>query len=256
MIRLGILLAFILILFSCSNNPNHSKKKINDNWVESNFVDETVFNGLTKFYNDKNVLQKTDYYVHGIRNGPSLNYHSNGKIYDSINYINGFKNGYRFVYDSAGQLGYKEYYFMSRKLGPEISIHDNVISRYDFTDFDRHDLYSYVSESLDSAIRRKGELFYWTPYQTYDGDTLNNYVFVYLIRPPKMSITYELVARDSENKESHVAYLTNDVFADTLVSRGDDKRKFFIKANVFDSLEKGKQKLHYAELIYNQYFDE
>ena len=145
---------------------------------------------------------------------------------------------------------------MDRKLGPEISLDDNVITRYDFINFDKHDLYSYVSDSLDSAIRRKGELFYWTPYQTYNGDSLNNHVFVYLIRPPKISITYELVARDSENKESHVAYLTNDVFADTLVSRGDDKRKFFIKVNLFDSLEKGKQKLHYAELIFNQYFNE
>ena len=255
MFRLELLIVFVLILFSCSNNPNHSRKKFKDYWVESNFVDDSVFNGLTKFYNDKKVLQKTEYYMHGIKNGPSLSYHSNGKVYDSINYINGFKNGYRFVYDSTGRLGRKQYYFMDRELGPDIFLHDNVITSYDFTDFDRHALYSYVSVSLDSQIRRKGELLKWVPYQKYNGDSLNNYVFVYLIRPPKMSITYELVARDIDNKESNISFLTNDVFADTLVSANDDKRKYFIKVDVFDSLE-GKQKLQYAELIFNQHFDQ
>ena len=255
MYQLGLLIAFVLILLSCSTNPNHSRKKVEGFWVESNFVDDSVFNGLTKFYNDKYVLQQTEYYLHGIKNGPSLSYHSNGKVYDSVNYINGFKKGYRFVYDSSGQLGRKQYYFMDRELGPNIFLHGNVITSYDFTDFDGHALYSYVSVSLDSQIRRKGELFKWVPYQKYDGDSLNNYVFVYLIRPPKVSITYELVARDFENKESRVALLTNDVFADTLVSAKEDKRKFFIKADVFDSLE-GKRNLQYAELIFNQYFNQ
>ena len=144
---------------------------------------------------------------------------------------------------------------MDRELGPDMFFHGNIVTKYDFTDFDRHALYSYISESLDSQIRRKGELFKWVPYQQYNGDSLSNYVFVYLIRPPKMTISYELVARDFENKESHVAYLNNDVFADTLVSSSENKRKYFIKADVFDSLE-GKRRLKYAELIFNQYFNQ
>jgi hypothetical protein len=255
MFRFGLLLVFVSVIFSCSNNATHSRKKFKDYWVESSFVDDSIFNGLTKFYNDKNVLQETDYYVHGIKSGLSLSYHSNGKVYDSVNYTNGFKNGYRFVYDSTGQLGRKQYFFMGRELGPDMFFNRNTVTTYDFTDFDRHTLYSYISDSLDSAIHRKGELFNWVPYQHYDGDSLNNYVFVYLIRPPKMTISYELVARDFENKEFHVGYLNNDVFADTLVCHSDDKRKYFIKADIFDSLE-GKRRFEYAELIFNQYFNQ
>lgn len=255
MFRLGLLIVSVSILSSCLNDATYSRKKFKDYWVKSRFVDDSIFNGLTTFYNDKNVLQQAEYYVHGIKNGPSLSYHSNGKVYDSVNYLNGFKNGYRFVYDSTGQLGRKQYYFMDRELGPDMFFNGNVVTKYDFTDFDRHALYSYISESLDSQIRRKGELFRWVPYQQYDGDSLNNYVFVYLIRPPKITISYELVVRNFENEESHVAFLNNDAFADTLVSSSEDKRKYFIKADVFDSLE-GKRRFEYAELIFNQYFNQ
>jgi hypothetical protein len=140
---------------------------------------------------------------------------------------------------------------MDKKMGPDIFFQGSEITRYDFTDFEKNYLYSYVSASLDSPMRHKHHFFYWTPYQKYDGDSLNNYVFVYLVRPPKMSVSYELVARDSANKnESHVAYLTNEVFADTFVCHSEDKHKFWIKADVFDSLESGKQKLDYLELKY------
>ncbi len=252
MFRLGSFTVFIFILISCSNNENHSRKKFNGYLVESNFIGDTMLDGLTKFYNDKSILQQAEYYSHGIKIGPSLSYHSNGKVYDSVNYINGYKSGYRFVYDSTGQLGRKEYYFLDRKMGPDIFFQGNIITSYDFTAFEKNALYNHVSISLDSQVKRKGELFHCTPYQKYDGDSLNNYVFVYLIRPPKMSITYEIVARNSENKnESHLAYLVNDAFADTLISYSEDRRIFFIKIDFFDSLEQ-KHQLHYRELVFKQ----
>ena len=51
----------IYFLMSCSNNQSTSRKRYKEYWVESNFEGDTIFNGLTKFYDSQEKLQAAEY---------------------------------------------------------------------------------------------------------------------------------------------------------------------------------------------------
>lgn len=253
MFRFLLIVVFSTFLLSCSNNSaSKSRKRYKEFWVESNFVEDKQFHGLTKFFDSNNKLQIVETYSHGLNMGPSVTYHSNGRVYDSVIYKNGYRNGYRYVFDSTGQLSYQEYYSLGRKLGPQIFFFNGLVTDYNYNSFDKKNLYSYYSDSSGNKIGRKGELMTLTPYYTYNNGAMQKNIFAYLVRPPKISVTFELVARDPiDQKEYSLRTFDEQVYVDCHVPSNGYKLVYFIKASLYDSLE-AKQQVQYSELVYRE----
>jgi hypothetical protein len=239
------------ILNSCDQNKL-SRKKIQHQWVESKFLNDTIFNGETLFYNDSLKIEKIEHYTNGIKDGASVNFHSNGKVYDSVTFSNGFKNGFHYVYDSSGNLGYIDYYYLGRELGPSIFYTKGLVTDYSFHSFEKQEIYRTTLDSAGNKIHSAGDLYNSIPYTTFvEGELVNN-VFSYFVRPPKMSIIYELVTKDtSTGKELTLRTFNNQIFIDTIVSKNSNTLKHFIKASVFDS-SIGKMRIYYDELVYSK----
>src|ERR1700694_580692 len=108
----------ILFIASCNETTgNRERKRIDDKLIETIFINDTTYQGLTKYYSLSNVLEGEIEFKNGIKNGFSKNYYPNGLVHDSMTFVNGLSHGYHFVYDSTGHLEYKDYFYQGRKVG-------------------------------------------------------------------------------------------------------------------------------------------
>lgn len=236
-------------LFSCNTKTSSSevlkKKQINGYLVKANFIDDTLINGIASFFKDDKLSIK-EHYKYGIRDGASVSFYSNGNIYDSSNYINGYKNGYYFVYDSSGKLRYECFFYKGDQLGPELGIHNGLITNYYFYSREGEVLYSAEYDSFHQ-LTQKGSFYNTIPRQFYIGANLYYGVFAYLIYPPKMNVIYELISKKS-GQENSLKKFNQEVFFDTTFLPNKDE-KYFMKIIADDSVS-GKGKVYYDELVY------
>ena len=132
----------ILFVVSCNEtNDNRERKRIGDKFIESKFINDTTYQGLTKYYSLSNVLEGEIEFTNGIKNGFSKNYYPSGVVNDSMTFINGLPHGYHLVYDSTGHLEYKDFFYQGRKVGGVFFYNDEKITEYDFLSYDGELLY-------------------------------------------------------------------------------------------------------------------
>lgn len=244
-ISLGVL---FFLQFSCSNNVK--QKKIGEFLVESEFINDTIPNGVSKFYK-YNKLDAIINFDNGIKNGKSLHFHSNGKMYDSVNFTLGLENGYQNVYDDLGDLRYQCFYLNGHKLGPETYYVNGVPSEYFFNSFERINLYHTEYDTGGRIVKAEGKLLNLV---TFLGkvNNVNGYgIFSYTISPPSYDIKYELILKDSVTRLEKIirTFSRSEVFIDTVLTIPISASKYYLKATEFDDRKKPVQ-VNYNELIY------
>lgn len=230
---------FLFVLLSCTNSNNKvRKKRIGDKFIETVFINDSVYNGMTKFYSLSGVLEKKVNFENGIKEGFEVNYYSNGVVQDSVNFTNGHRNGNYFFFDSIGKVDYSEYFYFGKRVGKREFYNNGKIKEYDFISFDGRALYTSDYDSISRIIAYGGEVINLNASNlTIDGK-LNYSLSLYIIDPPGVRVKYFLGLYNDSTRERRVIadIVTNKApFWDTVLSKPIEGFAYFVQADYNDS---------------------
>jgi hypothetical protein len=236
------ILIFVIILISCSNQESVQKKEVGNKIVESNFIEDSIFNGPTKYYNLDGRLESLIYYSRGIKNGIGLNFHHNGKVHDSSNYYNGLENGWHYVYDSTGQLTFRDYFFFGQRIGEEIHYRNGKPLEFSFSNLEKKKLYSCGYDSI-GLVGFSGNILNVSSYSIYIDGVKRQGIFTYLIFPPTINIKYSLgLINEATNQKSELFQLNSfGFFKDTLLPLPKNGWKYYVAVDYEDTVNKSEK---------------
>jgi antitoxin component YwqK of YwqJK toxin-antitoxin module len=228
-----------ILLISCNNKKDVQKKRVGDKIIETNFVEDSLFDGPTKYYNVDGQLESLIYYSKGKKNGFGINFYNNGKVHDSSTYLNGVKNGWHFVYDSTGELSFKDYFFYDLKVGEEIFYKHGKPSEFNFSNFERKRIFSCGYDSLGIA-GTSGNILNVSTYGVYINNIRQQGIFVYLIQPPDIRVNYSLgLINERTNEKNELLKLKNTTFfKDTALTIPKEGWKYYVAAHYNDTANK------------------
>lgn len=233
------ILLLTTLLISCRNENNVQKKRIGNDIIESYFIEDSIFDGPTKYYNLNGRIESLIYYSKGIKNGVGLNFHSNGKVYDSSTYVSGMKNGWHYVYDTVGQLIFKDYFFYGQRLGEEVFYKNGKPIEFSFLNFEKKRIFScgYDSIGLTGA---SGGILNVSSYGIYTNGVRQQGVFVYLIQPPGILVNYSLgLFNEKANKKNELLqFKPTGFFKDTALTLPEEGWKYYVAAHYNDTVNK------------------
>ena len=88
-----------IVLLSCGKEPKKKlqRKFFNGKIIESNFINDCLPDGVSKYYDLDGRLESIITFSKGLKNGSAINYYDNGTIHDSSFYQMGTKNGNHLV---------------------------------------------------------------------------------------------------------------------------------------------------------------
>lgn len=212
---------------------------------------DTILDGKVRTFDPYKRLVSIAYYKNGVKDGISVNYHSNGNVYDSTIYKNNLKNGKRFVFDSSGTLRFTDYYFYGHQLGPSEFYDNGKISRFIFSSFEKFKIYSGKYNKEGKIISSEGRLINASLYTTKLEGIPYCGIFCYFINPPNIDLTYQLIFRDTNNilKEILLKTFKDQIFIDSTLPFPQKNYIYSIKGIEQDSLGK-ERKIFYEDLIY------
>lgn len=229
----------IVIIVSCNNTgESHTRKLIGDKYIESKFINDTMYDGLTKYYSLSNVLESAIEFNKGIKSGYSINYYPSGIVHDSMTFINGLAHGYHFVYDSMGNLEYKDYFYQGRKVGGLYFYKEGKIVEYDFVSFDGKLLYKAKYDEMGSIKEFGGEIITLNRSAKHSGDKEEDILFLYIPNPPSILIEYSIYVYDSVNqKKQNFKSIpqTQEMFIELVLPRLVNS-SYLVQAYYLDSL--------------------
>jgi hypothetical protein len=237
-----------LVLFSSclSNSVGIEKRQIGKKYVETLFLNDSTYDGLTKTYTSDGVLESVTTYDSGRKNGPSLDYYANGKIQDSSYYFMNLLNGSHFAYDSTGHLVYSDFYFKGKRVGSKKYFVSDKLTEFDFTNLDGNPLFTVYYDSTGRVRKVIGEVINAkiSPDTSVGQDKTR--LLLYLLNPPKIGINYSLGLIDSSTKQlSELATFQTHgrVFIDTVLEPAPVGKNYYIGADYNDSINRF-QKYH------------
>lgn len=234
----------LVILFFASCNETGDKRerrRIGDMLIESTFINDTTYHGLTKYYSLSNVLEGETEFKNGVKNGFSKNYYSNGLVHDSMTFVNGLTHGYHFVYDSTGRLEYKDFFYQGRKVGGLFFYNNGKIAEYDFLSFDEELLFKAKYDDMESISEFGGQIINEHISSKIVGNSQENLLFLYTINPPNVTIKYSIGVFDSMTKDRSLFKtipFSQNMFVEVPLPKVREKASYFIQADYADSLNK------------------
>ena len=216
----GKLTIFILILIyiSCSNLGAKKRVKIKNYFVEANFENGKISDGVAKYYNANGKIVNTTLYEKAMRNGISINYYSNGVVSDSIEFVQDKENGFWNNYDSFGIILYSNYYYYGLLFGPELIYKGGKVNKFFFSNFNRDDIvecyYNSVGK-LDSIAQFK--MNFTVLDKVCDNRRVKN-LFGYLPKVPNTFQNYA-IGLTNKNKQDREMFPVqgHDFIIDTLL---------------------------------------
>jgi len=234
--------SIVLLLIGCNNDNDVTKKMVKNKIIESNFINDSIYHGVTKIYDSNYHLESKITFSRGIRNGESVNYYMNGKISDSSFYRAGLKNGYNYVFDSTGQLIYINYFFYGHQFGEEFFFRNYRPYQYIFKNFEKKNIFSCGYDSI-GIFAYSGEIINATIYGTTVNKMPNYGLFAYFLNPPHVQIIYSLgVIQQKTNTNKKILVFDNKkFFIDTILSIPPVGWKYYISAEYNDSLNNLKK---------------
>ena len=243
--------SIIFLLISCNNNNGLvSKKKIDGKIIESGFINDSIFDGVTKFYDLNNHLESKIHFTKGIKNGIALNYHANGKVFDSSFYKNGFKNGSHYVYDTLGQLIYIDYYFNGHQFGGQTFFKDNKPFQYVFNNFEKKNIFSCGYDTI-GIFAYNGDIINANIYTDKINGTETYGLFAYFLNPPNIQVKYSLGITEQrlDTRKTLSSFDNSKVFIDTFLNKPPVGWKYYMSAEYNDTVNNQK-KFYFTTLEY------
>ena len=122
------LLLSIILLFSCSTNPNIEKSFYDNNQMRYLFAKENgKKHGLSKYWDEEGNIINTVEYFYGKIHGEWIRYYSNGRIKSITMYEFDKKNGYEKTFYENGNIKSKVLYKDDKKVSEMSRWNENGI---------------------------------------------------------------------------------------------------------------------------------
>jgi len=227
-----------IIFISCNTKPKFFSKRDNDGDImKGEVINDSIFNGIVKYYDSLNNYKGYATFTYGFQNGPSVHYYDNGKLSDSINYINDAGNGFAYNYDSTGKLIGKVFLYQNRSVG-HYYIYDSIgnIIEYYFKTLEGEIIYN--SKTINKTDYETGSRVNLRVTDIVYNNEHRDLLFLYLVLHHHLKVHYALAVLDAANK----IISTEDI---------DSQNQFFYEKTL-DILPKGES---YAviEYMYNPF---
>lgn len=196
-IRLLFLLYVGFFTYSCSPD-NHRRIIVGNLYAEGDISKDSIYNGLIKFYDTSTQdLVSTAHYRNDTLHGLRQTYYQSKHLKSKIHYENGNPHGYIYFFDSTGLLSHKQYSYHGLKVGPIIRHEKEEPANYSFSSFENIALLSFSYDTLQGKhIDDVSDKFFFYDLLTHDtaepSDSVSE-LFIYLIDPPKINLSYSLV---------------------------------------------------------------
>jgi hypothetical protein len=206
---------------------------------EGFYINDTIPDGVINYYvpGSKDVVCKRTY-TNGILNGIEISYH-NRKPIQLYTYKNGVFEGDHFVFDSlTSKVIVRDYYTNGRLIGPITYYNsDGSLNSFSFKNYEHETLFSL---DVDSA---KKELIYDWPQKLADpkvspvliDNVSKHQVFIYLIRPPMIKVTYSFGRFDSHGNLFDSTLLEGRVYWEGAFPDSDTLGRYGFSVRVYDS---------------------
>ena len=219
-----LLITGLLVLGIASCDKHQTKRILIDDVIaEGNITDDTVYNGLIKFYDtSKSRLISVAVYDSGVLNGNQIEYFPDGKKKAELNYENGKINGKVIFFDTIGNIDKSQNFYYDLIVGPSLEYKDGNLSKYIFYSLDKKELISIDYDTIQGkSIEQLNnyEFFFWNiiNFNTSQSNNPQKELFVYLPNPPKLNFKYSLCIIDNAYKiKQTIKEFNTDSYWDTV----------------------------------------
>lgn len=243
---ISIIFILFIIHSSCTyNNKKQKKIKKGEYTLVGNFINDSIPEGIIKFFDTKGNLHSIKKYNCGLLDGESIIYYSNGKLLSRVNYEEGKEMGFKSIYDSSGHLIYKSNFFYGQEIGSVYS-YDTLknVTEYSFNNFEDDLLYYCSYDSIGKTYTYPGDKFLIkanTSEVSVNGkDGVN--VFLYIFNPPKLSLNYSIAYfNKNDSVMESFPILQSVFFYQDFYEKSTDNFKLGILLKKFDSLSKKEE---------------
>ena len=243
----SILYLLVMLFFNvgCGNSGSKVRKMKDGFILEGNFIDDSIPNGVIKFYNFNGKLHSIKKYERGVLNGESLIYFDNGSIYNMVTFENGKEIGYRQVYDTLSNLIYKSNFYYGREIGHVFSYDSaNNVLEYSFNNFEDEILYycSYDTEKKRYVYPSNDHLIVANTSEATASGQHGINVFVYLFKPPKLRLNYSIVYLDKADSIVDAFPISSkSFFYINFFEKKSDSLKLAVMLNRYDTLSMNEE---------------
>lgn len=211
-------LLFIVLLESCNESPNITRKEIGNQIIEAHFKDDSTIEGEASYYSLSNVLIAKAHFVDGRKNGVAKSYYPSGKLKDSIFYRNDLLNGPEFTFLENGKLQWRQNSYYGISAGDNVLYNEGLPRSYYFDGFERKHLVNCNYDGEGKPMRLYFNASTATsPIQLPNGDSAIAAMF-YFPHPPTFKTYYKLDIVDQKNITKQEINLQSDrMFLDTIL---------------------------------------
>jgi hypothetical protein len=250
-LRIIFLLPILTVIsIKCSNDKGVKRVKIDNSYVEANFIDEKTIDGKASYYDSSGTLYNVTTYRKGIKDGISVNYYSNKTVSDSVEYKCGKESGYWRHYDLRGNSSYGNFYYYGLQFGPELIFKDNKLEKFLFSDLNRKIIVACNYDSngeIDTSFRFTMQ-FSLKAVMYEDKSVLN--LFGCLPKIPHAEQSYSIGITNKEHSDKELVRVTGHEFLiDTLLAIPPTGWHYYIGCNL-EANNGSINKFYVEELIY------
>jgi hypothetical protein len=202
--RFVSLAIFWIGLFSSCKSDSR-KVELPDSIAEGNISQDTIFNGLIRFYDKENgKLELEASYANDVLQGSYTEYYQNGKGRSKGERKSGELYGPVSFFDTSGQLLQTQYNYFGLRCGPSVHYTFGKPVEFFFYSLDGAELMHINDDSLKS-IRvedlNNSQFFFWHTRDyssTFEFAKRKTELFVYLPNPPHLSMKYSVCITDAK----------------------------------------------------------
>ena len=190
-----IIFSLLIFLFGCKLKPE--KRKMGDRIVEAIFINDSIADGVVKYYTIDGKLEGHAQIKNGKKNGVFIYFYPNGKVFDSISYLDDLANGYHYRYDTHGNLSYQDFYTNGKKVGEKLTYDSGKLVKYEFVDSNGILLYSSDYDVRGLRKWKFKSIINMNCREVFRNGFKQIHMQFYWLNPPQVAIKYSLGIADT-----------------------------------------------------------
>lgn len=210
MVKVICILLLFTYFIACVNKNNRTFTESNvDGFIVKGYkINDSLYDDTVCFYTSTGSLVRKEYYENGKLNGGSCTFYLNGVLKSETNFNNGRKLGVNNYFDSLGKKIYSDYYYYDIPVGPITYYNpDGTPKRFFFASMDNQTLMDFEYSSWTGVEKIARSLIYYTKEYEIADSIRDLSIFLYIIKPPKISTEYKIVRKNKKNTTDNLDVL-------------------------------------------------
>lgn len=240
--KVNTFLCLCIILSACSNKSSrkYTESKVDGFIVKGHKINDSLYDDTVYYYTPTGSLVRKEYYNNGELNGVTTTYYLNGIIKSQTGFENGRKLGENIYFDTLGKKSYSDYYYFDIPVGPIIFYNSNgTPKRFFFVSMDNQTLLDFDYSSWTGIEKIATSLINYTSEEEIIDSTQHSSIFLYIIKPPKISTEYKIVRKNRKDDSDNLNVIQNaTVYPFKIIALPNLSEDYFysMEVTVYDSI--------------------